>query len=58
MIEKPGSLASATFLVSFFAGLLTLPPRFLAGGVMLMEPYPEEAGLGVYIGGLKPEDCD
>lgn len=45
MMEKPGKRASAAFLVSFIAFLVTRRGAVcvLVGGVMLMDPYPESA---------------
>jgi hypothetical protein len=59
MMEKPGSLISASFLVSFLG---FFDARFRLGGVKLMEPYPEspkvaeELGDGVKMGGENPDD--
>ena len=64
MIENPGSLNSAAFLVSFLADFLeTREWQDRLGGVMLVEAFPkspniaEELGEGVKIG-LNPEDCE
>lgn len=68
MMEKPGSLTSAAFLVSFlgsrFGFFDTRALRILLGGVRLVEAYVEspnvadETGDGVKVGGLNPAGCD
>ena len=50
MIEKPGSLTSAAFFVSFRGFFETRALRARLGGVIVMEPYPESPNIAEEVG--------